>query len=642
MGSANARRDASDAATHAARPRSPGARQPALRDAGAAAPLPVHAGNAAVARLIQRRREEEQGNPAPGGRVLQRTITINLAGKKALKIANLVAFKKNKKLYAELVESLIKPPYDAKAVEYHLGQLLSGEWEFENERHFQEALAYDLANKSVGDHPLTLQEQYMTLIGWNRRAKAPAPTGLTGADKGAKKGGKPPVKPGKPTAATGPGGAMKVYRTMKTVDWEALKKDPTRLTGHLGDFKQAHNYLHRKSAEPKVLVEFTLQAGAEKRLFSTAVMAFPIGSAKRKVPNLIRDTLVKEGASDSFALASTNEGKARDRVGVKSERGEAGFSFSIGGGTSSSVFMSLVESKEDIMRSEGDSAAPSLDVLMASEDKDVEDPSAPGKDESADEASGSGSGAELSAAELELQTRLAAFLEALAAVDPVIAPEDARGDAADAANQYVEDEGGKDQSSSPAPKDDKGKGKVPSVIAKPKRFARAELTVIHNPGGGECLFHALIGRDLGIDELLVLRQQVAALRGGMPENRVLNAINVAEALSQTYGGEYDDRIDGRTEIPNDVYALLQAVPGIYAGDDELEQWCRLTNRKVAVLDSTAAPDSGALRVFSAQGRRIVRVTGANMYDRARDMARRGMLVLYKTPVHWERVTAVNG
>jgi hypothetical protein len=641
MGSANARRDGSDAAERAARTRSRGA-PPGRRDVATPAPLPVHAGNAAVARLIQRWREEQQAYPAPRGGVLQRAITINLTGKKALKIANLSAFKKNKKLYGELVGSLIKTPQDAKAVEYHLGQLFSGEWEFENERHFQEALAYDLANKSVGDQPLTLQEQYLTLVGWNRRAKAPAPTAPTAADKGARKGAKPPAKTGKATEATGPGGAIKVYRTMKTVDWEALKKDPTKLTGHLGDFKQAHNYLHRKSAEPKVLVEFTLQAGAEKRLFSTAVMAFPVVSAKRKVPNLIRDTLVKEGASDSFAVASTNEGKARDRVGVKSERGEAGFSFSIGGGTSSSVFMSLVEKKEDIMRSEGDSAAPSLDVLMASEDKDVEDPSAPGKDESAEEPSGSGE--ELSAAELEVQARLAAFLEALAVVDPVLAPEDALGDAPDPANQYLEDEGGQDKSSSPAPEDDKGKGKakVPSVVAAPKRFARAELTVIQNPGGGDCLFHALIGRDLSTAELLVLRQQVAALRGGMPENRVLNAINVAEALSQTYGGEYDDRIDGRTEIPNDVYALLQAVPGIYAGDDELEQWCGLTNRKVAVLDSTAAPDGGALRVFSDQGRRIVRVTAADMYDRARDMARRGMLVLYKTPVHWERVTAING
>ncbi|MDB5772631.1 MAG: hypothetical protein JWM42_3005, partial [Burkholderia sp.] len=57
-----------------------------------------------------------------------------------------------------------------------------------------------------------------------------------------------------------------------------------------------------------------------------------------------------------------------------------------------------------------------------------------------------------------------------------------------------------------------------------------------------------------------------------------NAHHVVAALTQT-PGETQDRAAGLTygrhAIPNSVYAKLVAIPGIYAGDDELSLYSSL-------------------------------------------------------------------
>ncbi|MBN3960849.1 DUF4157 domain-containing protein [Nostoc sp. NMS8] len=265
-----------------------------------------------------------------GGHVVQ--LKVKIKGKPTKTYANFGAFKKSP-LYKPLINSLTK--YSPEVVEFHLKQLFSTDAEFENEQHFTEALTYDIEHKSMPDQEYTLQEQYMTLYGWKKRE-----TGTQSATDAEPAEGEPET--------------LKVYRTMKLEDWKELEGgNHAKLSGHLGDFKQAQNYLYRKSPEPKVLVEFTLRPGAERELFSSGIMAFPDVKGKT-VPNLIKSTLIKEGGSDSFAKASTNEGTAPDKVGVKSEGGEAGFSLGIGGGTSPEVFMGLVANMSVIGRSEAE------------------------------------------------------------------------------------------------------------------------------------------------------------------------------------------------------------------------------------------------------------------------------------------------
>ncbi|MEH2263552.1 eCIS core domain-containing protein [Nostoc sp.] len=267
--------------------------------------------------------------------VLQRKIKIKADnGKKTKTYANFTAFEKSPS-YKTLMGSLAELDVDQKVVEFHLKQLFSTEVEFENEQHFTEALIYDIQHKSMRDREHTLQEQYMTLYGWKKRQAGKQPAKATGADEHEVE-------------------TLKVYRTMKLEDWKEIEGgNNAKLSGHLGDFKQAQNYLYRKSPEPKVLIEFTLRPGAERDLFNTGIMAFPDEKGKT-VPNLIKSTLIQEGTSDSFAKASTNEGTAPDKVGIKSEGGEAGFSLGIGGGTSPEVFMGLVADKKVIGRSEAE------------------------------------------------------------------------------------------------------------------------------------------------------------------------------------------------------------------------------------------------------------------------------------------------
>ena len=174
-------------------------------------------------------------------------------------------------------------------------------------------------------------------------------------------------------------------------------------------------------------------------------------------------------------------------------------------------------------------------------------------------------------------------------------------------------------------------------VSSKKAIRASDFNIIPNPGGGDCLFHALAGKNLSPRSMLRIRKTVAALRNGMPENQALNAQNVAAALFQTLSDrKARELITGRHNIPNDVYALLQAVPGIYAGEDELIQWCRLTNRRVTVVDS-----NGTLAIFSRGGRHPIPVTLENIHAKARRAIDGTDLALYKTPNHWERISGTN-
>ena len=175
----------------------------------------------------------------------------------------------------------------------------------------------------------------------------------------------------------------------------------------------------------------------------------------------------------------------------------------------------------------------------------------------------------------------------------------------------------------------------------PVWFDATRFERISNPGGGDCLYHALAGRTLSPSEMLVERARVAAARHATPDSadrRTLNALNVANALHQTfplYRGFVDALVVGRHQVPNTVYAAMQAVPGLYAGDDELIQWCGLTNQTVVVVDS-----AGTLAVYSARGRDAWFLIHGYQYQAVNDAWATADIALYKTPGHWERIVSV--
>lgn len=131
-------------------------------------------------------------------------------------------------------------------------------------------------------------------------------------------------------------------------------------------------------------------------------------------------------------------------------------------------------------------------------------------------------------------------------------------------------------------------------------FSRSQFTYIDNPGKGDCLFHALEGRTLNLQEVLDLRRDVATLMRENLVNQNSNAMNIIIALVQTGydGAGLMDFMNGRDNVPNTVYSQMQATPGIYAGDDELSQWARLKGKNVGVVNV-----NGELRIFKQDGTR---------------------------------------
>lgn len=108
---------------------------------------------------------------------------------------------------------------------------------------------------------------------------------------------------------------------------------------------------------------------------------------------------------------------------------------------------------------------------------------------------------------------------------------------------------------------------------------------VENDAGGDCLFLALENRqNMPLDEMMVLRHAVASqLPYIRPENKSLNAQNMFMLLFQT--AEWAaDMMYGRHEADNALYQKLQCIPGMFAGDDEINQYCRLKNVKVHVFE----------------------------------------------------------
>ena len=278
---------------------------------------------------------------------------------------------------------------------------------FDNDEEFIDIILYQIEHKSVvpGEH--TVQEQYLTRYGWKRRAEAApvapagrgaargrgggAARGRGGAPRG---GGAPRVSVPAPAASSAGSAAaprpirpyptaLKIYRTMDLNDWRAIAANDYAVLvgGHLGDYQQARRYLSGISALPKVLVEFTLRAGAHAEMFSPANMELQ----RRPTKNTTNMHMALERERGEFGHTATDsEGLAAGKIGIKSEKkGEAGFSLAIGGDRDGDqvpyeVFRSFVATARVLAASNGRAIlAGGLAELLASQ------PGAPGSGRSA-------------------------------------------------------------------------------------------------------------------------------------------------------------------------------------------------------------------------------------------------------------------
>lgn len=168
-------------------------------------------------------------------------------------------------------------------------------------------------------------------------------------------------------------------------------------------------------------------------------------------------------------------------------------------------------------------------------------------------------------------------------------------------------------------------------------FDANEFDLIENMGGGDCLFHALAGRDLDPEEVLRVRGEIAEERTRLPEGQN-NAHAIVTALYQTgMINEEDLRalVEGRHNMPNSVLAAMQRIPGIYAGDEELIQYCIKEQKTVLVVDS-----NGSLLLFDAGGSHPIAYTPETRIQvLTESMAHTGM-ALFKTPNHWRQIISL--
>lgn len=167
-------------------------------------------------------------------------------------------------------------------------------------------------------------------------------------------------------------------------------------------------------------------------------------------------------------------------------------------------------------------------------------------------------------------------------------------------------------------------------------FKPDELKLTPNKGGGDCLYYALEGPDLTPITLKQAREEVASVRRQDPDVRTAsNANQVALALYQS-GVPIQvvrELTLGRHLVSNAAYAALQAIPGMYAGEEELIQWCALRGQRVAVVYQ-----NGNVAIFSGEGRTDIPIDPSNRHTEILDALRSANLSLYKTPNHWERIT----
>jgi hypothetical protein len=159
------------------------------------------------------------------------------------------------------------------------------------------------------------------------------------------------------------------------------------------------------------------------------------------------------------------------------------------------------------------------------------------------------------------------------------------------------------------------------------------VDVLANDGGGDCLFHALEGRDLDEAEVLQVRQDVAGAANAFQPNPFHTGLLVIQTLLQS---GYGDQAAGIGDVSNAVYRLMQAVPGIYAGDDEINQWCSLHKQTVFVASS-----DGTVREFGEQTRQDLPGDAPALKARLHQLVDLPAIVLWKTANHFERVIAVS-
>lgn len=497
---------------------------------------------------------------------------------------------------------------------------------------FEQTLAFDIRHIRFAPEPQTLHQQYLTKSGWDRKLL--------------EKEGKSVVPRRQATKEELAEDQLCIYRTMSLAEWEGLKGKPSSLKNHLGDFKEAVEYLYLKSSDVpiKVLVEFPIKRGREANLFSPNLIGFPskIAYNIKSMSKVLLDVEHSSNFSENEAKDKTGE-----KVGIKSEdHGDAKFSFSLPSSNNPTKskkcvenLMSLIdipqigvlayningkitfleEKKIDFVKADVNDSEKATDKTISAE-SDIPQPekqtpdATPSKEsqpvtqvppeipQSEDEISV----VSVIASEIRSMLQSADEDEQVYPDVPDLTPEELR------------------RLDMPAASDPERK-----MIPEAQYVAEKNWIIVDYGGGGDCLFRALSASS-DPEVFLKLRQEIVIeeQEAGLVQKGFVDANLMGMLENSLYPELRDLSVEAihKQNIPIEAYHKLMALQGTWGGDMEILAFTRLGHQIVYVID-----ENGTMFCYEeGESQRIDEIPDGVWENES--------IVLYKTRDHWRRVT----
>ncbi|WP_326942056.1 hypothetical protein [Actimicrobium sp. GrIS 1.19] len=186
-------------------------------------------------------------------------------------------------------------------------------------------------------------------------------------------------------------------------------------------------------------------------------------------------------------------------------------------------------------------------------------------------------------------------------------------------------------------------------------FDRLAFELKDYGGGGDCLWHSLRQQKLPEAEVDKIRKQVADVRRGSltGEDVKHNYHQVDNALVHGQGGRGFNLTElerEKGEVTNERYADFQALRGSFGGDDEIEQWLKVSDNRcncVVVVDGDVGHEN--TKIFSRAADGSVRVETTRATDNRAENAvhlnhvitqartNRSAVALYRSSTHFQRI-----
>lgn len=604
------------------------------------------------------------------GQIIQR---VKIKGYNKDKNINLTKLKQMFQLVKDVRDKVneFEIPWDS--IEPYFNAYFSTEEEFENLDQFMVSLVYDYEIRD--NEP---QKDWTTYAGWRKRAAKASPSVSSKPKSGPKSNpiGKKKISTWKTDTESASGNSekniVKLYRTMPLNEYMGLlNKRNNSLTGHLGDPKEALNYLYKKSTgesgKYRCLIAFVFSVPAITNLFKNAAR-----------PSKLSDSLQQIDKAMSFENpgftpkkgASLDQGTGAG-IGLKSEEhGDAKFSIAIGhsDGVSES-FMSLVDKGMELIATnfmgdirwcktlsgekdlitigdeknylenlQKEALAKNARVGKASkEDEVLAEVIRTKVEEVIDEDISKEDKVEIGSTSLELYQQ--AIIDELArkSSETTTDKPSARQNLLERLEAYL----GRATVIEPDARvehtmDEQKALRIVGLLepsGSTRQIRKKEKPEVCNSvywniedcgAGGDCLFLSLIGKNDKKAAANLRATIVAYQRENIPSTTKISDYYLAGMLRSIGEDEMATRVADYENIPNDAYYDVMELQGTWGGPPEIDAYTAFSQNSVIVIDNDGTISQ------SVNGHTVI------LQELPSDIS--GIIMLFKTVAHYQRIT----